>query len=419
MRSELNELHDRQLEETVLSCALVCPDELSNPWAQMPSEVFYLESHRLIWDELNTFVKSSKGFDLAAFIHQLRLKGRYDLVQTTLGCVQNQFVASSFTPYTLWSSEYAKQLKSLYVKREKAKALGVYQMALAKNANDVDARLELEAVLLVLDSFLEPDQIDNDHELAMLIGEASKFPTGITDFDKDVKGLAAPGYNILAARPSVGKSAFARTVIRNAASRGVKVFWYSQDQAENQIYQLEIARMYNINSNNVSKMPLEERILAISNVKNKIWKNNVHLIARTLELSKLVSAIKLANPEFVVIDYLQIIPTGHTDEYAQITAASVALKSLAAELQIPFLILAQFNRQHKPGEVPQLSWLKGSGQIEADADMILGLDRDLQDPSGVSMVYVLKNKVGPTTSVSLKWNGKYASYEGIAPSYYD
>lgn len=413
MPAELSSLHDPDLEATFLGAIISYPDHLMEDWTYLPDEVFYRESHRKVWREIRIQHNRYGGLDLASLAAAFRENndvGTFtDVLQRVLGLGWGDYKPAAF-----YAPVYADRLKRFYVKREKAHALRKYEAQITEDPDDADARLELEMMLHVLDGMLEEEQGRDDEAIAKEMGLEGRYSTGFSDVDRITGGFARPGLNIIAARPSVGKSAFARTVIRKAAARGDRVLWYSKDQSENQIYELEMARALSIDSNEVRRLPLERRIAGIRHVRSDVWHGNVNLIDRPLPLSQLLTVAKTDQPDLIVIDYIQILDTGIDDEYESITAASKALKTLAFQLRIPILALAQFNRSHQPGKPPSMANLRGSGQLEQDADQVYALDRDttLQtDREQEATLYVLKNKTGGSGVATLHWRGKWASYE--------
>lgn len=411
--SELTGRNDRELELTVLACCFAYPECLDEPWAAMPTEVFYSERCREVWDEILKQYSAFGAFDFATVVAAFRVRGDTHIALDVLNPVV-QIFGGTYHPTSAYASLYAQQLKELYIVREKGKAALKFQDAIAKGQDQNEARLELDAVLTVLDSAIQNFDERSDEELAALIGSGARYETGFGDFDRLTGGMAKPGLNILAARPSVGKSALARAIIRNVAARGGRVLWYSQDQSENQILELEIARYLRSDTKQVQTMPPAEVAKAIRQVRERVWHDRVTLIDTPIRLDSLLTLVKTSTPSLVVIDYLQILDTGHSDEYESVTAASKALKTLAFTLRIPILALAQFNRGFERSKAPSLTNLRGSGQIEQDADQVWALDRDttlstLQEQEATW--YVLKNKVGATGSVTVHWRGRYASYE--------
>ena len=414
--AELIHRHDPDLELTLLACCFCYPDCLGEPWAAMTTEVFYGERNRHVWDEIQRQYAQHGSFDFATVVAAFRVRGDFTIALDVLNPLTQIFMGS-YHPTSAYAHLYAQQVKELYVVREKGKAALKYQAALAKGGDQNEARLELDAVLTVLDSAVQGFDERGDEELAALIGSGARYATGFGDFDRLTGGMAKPGLNILAARPSVGKSALARGIIRHVAARGDRVLWYSQDQSENQILELEIARYRKMDTRQVQKLPFNDVAASIRDVRDKVWHNRVTLVDTPVRLDNLLTLIKTNTPSLVVIDYLQILDTGHTDEYESVTAASKALKTLAFTLRIPILALAQFNRGFERGKAPSLTNLRGSGQIEQDADQVWALDRDttistLEEQEATW--HVLKNKVGATGTITIHWRGRYASYENAA-----
>jgi len=409
--------HDLQLERTYLGCCIVDPSLLHDEHAQMPTEVFYSEKHRILWKEIQNQFRTNGSLDFVTLTVAYRARGDTIMPQEVLFPIMVEF-DGTYHPTCAYAALYSDQLKRLYVDREKARAARDYERKISQGFNSQEARLELEAILRALDDTLDQPDEQTDEDLAAIIGGNSRYPTGFRDLDRRTGGFANPGLNIIAARPSVGKSAMARSIIRHAAQRGDRVVWYSKDQSENQILELEIARLRNTSTTAVRSMSQPDLLEAIREVRRVTWNNRVHLIDEPIPLGELLTVIRTNQPQLVVIDYLQILDTGHDDEYESITFASKALKTLAFQMRIPVLALAQFNRAHRHGSVPTMNNIRGSGQIEQDADQIYALERDTNRPSEDEQnadLYVLKNKVGPTAKIELHWRAKWASYENAAP----
>jgi replicative DNA helicase len=411
----------KSLERALIGSIMLNTEVLNESWALMPVEVFYFETHRHAWNLLNEMHKEFEYFDICLFAERLTQRhGVQTMLEITGILSSGEFSFQNLdVPSSVYAWSYALELKRLFVKRERAKATIEYHTKITENGDDSDARLELEAVLMVLDQMLKPDETISDEEIAALMGPTSYFPTGYPDIDVKLQGLSAPGLNILVAQSSVGKSSLARGMIRRAIRRGESVFYYSQDQASNQIYKLEAARLLQIDSNQVPYLPDQQRLDVTRRITQEVWCNRVKLIDYPLKLSQLCAAAKSSGCTFIVIDYLQIIDAGMNERFLNITETSMALKSLALQLRVPVLALAQFNRKFVQGEKPQMDWIDGSSQIEKDADIILAILRDKTNNNGNGNIIGMKNKTGGNIDVWVKWVGKYASYESMATDKYD
>lgn len=418
--SELIHRHDEGLEHTLLACVFAYPDCVGEPWANLSDDVFYLQSCRDVWGEVVKQYREHGAFDLstiaAAFIERGQGKRIHETLTRCVGVFEG-----NYHPSSAYAKDYARRLQALYIVREKGKAALRYQQAIAKGEDQGEAKLELDAVLSILDSAVQDYDERSDEELALLIGDGARLATGYVDFDNLCGGMASPGLNVLAARPSIGKSSLARGIIRNVAKKGLRVLWYSQDQSENQILELEIARYLRCDTQKVRKMSSREVADAIRAVRGVAWNGCVTLVDTPTRLPNLVTLAKTHLPDLMVIDYLQQIATGHSDEYERVSAVSATLKELAFSLRIPILAIAQFNRGFENGKIPSMSNLRGSGQIEQDADQIWALDRDTNlstTERQQAKWHVLKNKVGATGSVVVQWEPHWASYESAARGHF-
>lgn len=401
-------MHDFDLERLVLCCFLFYPDHFADPENSFPLEAFYSEQHRIVFSHMKAIQESTKELEYVALIMVLREAGHHRLIMNV--CIPMLGIMRSYEPECAYVKTHINTMLKLMIKRERDKALAKFKQDIHDGRDAIEAQMELDSVLMILNTYIhDQDEEELDELLDQL--EVSHLETGYYDLDKQIGGLANPGLNIIAARPSVGKSSFARGIITHV-SKFKKVYWYSQDQSRAQIYGLEATKR----GYDISKMTREQRAGFIHTVKNEYWHNNVILTDNPVPISQLITNIKLANPDVVVIDYLQIVRSSEKDEYDRVTTVCMELKTLSLQMKLPVIALAQFNRQFKKGDVPDMSWLRGSGQIEQDGDIILALDRDSDNLSEYTdaYLYVLKNKVGPRARVQLVWQSSAASYRNAS-----
>lgn len=402
------QLHDVELERLVLCDFLFYNENFDHADSAFPVEAFYLESHRTVFKQMRDSHREFGAVDYPSLVMQLREKGKAQLIMDVL--IPMLSIMNSYEPECAYMPLHVKTLLKFFVSRERQKTFAEFNKTVAEGGDAVEAQMLLEATLLALNSYLfEPEQEDVEEIAGEL--ETNFLPTGYYDLDRQIEGMPAPGLIVVAARPSVGKSAFARGIIEHV-SKTKRVYWYSQDQSRSQIYKLEATKQ----KLQIDKLNMEQKINFVRQVQNTVWHGNVELIDKPLPIGQLVSNIKLSMPDVVVVDYLQIVRSNESDEYDRITKVCQELKTLAFQMKIPIIALAQFNRQFKKGETPDMAWLRGSGQIEQDADMILAIERDTDDLSSTSaaQIHVLKNKVGPRTRVDLLWSRDRASFMNMA-----
>lgn len=255
---------------------------------------------------------------------------------------------------------------------------------------------------------------------------ASGLPTGFTDLDELTAGLHASELVIIAARPSVGKTAFSLSLTRHlVVEERVPVFFVSLEQSA-----LELAERMLCSHARVDSHRLRKGTLSAEDMEKLIEAGNALRSAKLfiddtpaqgmLRIAANARRLKRQHDiRLVVIDYLQLIePDNRRDpRHEQVAQISRRLKFLAKELEIPVIALAQVNRasEDRQDHRPRLSDLRESGSIEQDADAVLMLHRpDRYEPGqheGIIEVIVAKNRQGPVGEVTLAYVKQYMRFE--------
>ena len=261
--------------------------------------------------------------------------------------------------------------------------------------------------------------------------------TGFADLNDQMSGFQQGDLIILAARPSVGKTAFALTLARNAAvEAGVGMAIFSLEMSKMQLAQ----RLLSVET----KVDLHK--LRTGRLRDEDWMNLTHNIERLAQapiyiddtpgISVLEARAKARRLQrehgvgMVIIDYLQLM-SGHIRTQSreqEISHISRGLKAMAKELDVPVLALSQLSRavESRTDRRPQLSDLRESGSLEQDADVVMFIYRpemyDLKSPDGESLeglaqIIIGKQRNGPVGSVDLMWNKESATYEAMAPGW--
>jgi replicative DNA helicase len=270
-------------------------------------------------------------------------------------------------------------------------------------------------------------------------GTLSGVETGYGDLNYLTGGLQEADMVILAARPSVGKTAMALGIARNAAIKGnTPVLIFSLEMAVQQLCQRFLCAEARVNSHNMRSGRLsEEDWSRLVNWTGKLAEAPI-FIDDTAGISVLELRAKSRRAKMehdiglIVIDYLQLMTSSErTDNREQqIASISRSLKGLAKELNVPVLACAQLSRavELRTDKRPQLSDLRESGSIEQDADVVMflhrpGLYRDV-DEEGNSLenkaeIIIGKQRNGPTGSVDLVWLPEYGRFEDREYLYLD
>ena len=261
--------------------------------------------------------------------------------------------------------------------------------------------------------------------------------TGFADLNDQMSGFQKGDLVILAARPSVGKTALALTLARNAAvEAGVGVAIFSLEMSKMQLAQRLLSAETKVDLHKLRTGRLrEEDWMHLTHNIDRLAQAPIH-IDDTPGISVLEARAKARRLQreygidMVIIDYLQLM-SGHARAQSreqEISHISRGLKAMAKELDVPVLALSQLSRavESRTDRRPQLSDLRESGSLEQDADVVMFIYRpemyDLKSPDGESLeglaqIIIGKQRNGPVGSVDLMWNKESATYEAMAPGW--
>lgn len=257
-------------------------------------------------------------------------------------------------------------------------------------------------------------------------GNVTGLPTGFIDLDYKTSGLQPSDLILIAARPSMGKTAFALNIAQYMAfKKGITVAMFSLEMSKEQFVNRLLAMESRVDS----------QALRTGNLKDEDWTKlvegadiigNSNLIIDDtpgISISELRSKCRKYKLEhdlgIIFIDYLQLMSgSGRTDSRQQeISEISRALKALARELNVPVVALSQLSRavEQRPDHRPMLSDLRESGAIEQDADVVMFLYRDDYyhkdtEKPGISEVIIAKQRNGPIGTVELVWLAQYTQF---------
>ena len=246
-------------------------------------------------------------------------------------------------------------------------------------------------------------------------GSVTGIPTGFSDLDRILLGMQRKDLILLAARPSVGKTALAVNIALNAAKSGSKVAIFSLEMSKTQLAQRMLSSLSLVNLKQLISGDITEweDIFEASSIiaGNSIYMDDTAGISITELRSKCRRLKADSGLDFIMIDYLQLMTSEGRNENRQqeISTISRNLKALAKELDVPILALSQLSRDsEKSGRKPKLSDLRESGAIEQDADVVILLYReDYQNEEAevknqIELI-IAKHRNGETGSVELNF----------------
>ncbi|MCQ2519673.1 MAG: replicative DNA helicase [Lachnospiraceae bacterium] len=276
------------------------------------------------------------------------------------------------------------------------------------------------------------NQLDKIAIAAKNKGQVTGIPTGFLDLDYRTAGLQPSDLILVAARPSMGKTAFALNIAQNVAMKAKKCMAiFSLEMSKEQL----VNRMFSLQSG------VDAQKLRIGNLSDAEWEQLVIgageigesklIIDDTpgISISELRSKCRKYKLEFglslVMIDYLQLMTgsSGSKDisRQQEISDISRSLKSLARELNVPVIALSQLSRavEQRPDHRPMLSDLRESGAIEQDADVVMFIYRDDYynkdtDKKGISEIIIAKQRNGPIGTVELAWLPELTKFANLS-----
>jgi len=271
--------------------------------------------------------------------------------------------------------------------------------------------------------------IDQMQERFSRKGQLSGIPTGFFHLDKKTDGLQLREMAIIAARPSIGKTAIAIAIAEHAAIKSkVPTLFISLEMSKEAIFRRTVSTIGSVPMQNLKSGDLTEGDMrAMSNASGKIANSPLWFLdgSSTQSISSITANIRRAvrkhKVQLVIIDYLQKVKAADRSEKRTYEVAEVSgkLKDIAVQTNTAMLCLAQLNRESEKdkGRQPRLTDLADSGQIERDADLVMLLDRDRKVPSGEAAIIIAKQRDGECGLVSLWYEGKFCRFSDPSPSF--
>ena len=440
--------HNLDAEKGVLGSILLDPNLADDVALVLRPEDFYAEANEKLYRHLLAMHDDGKRIDATLLLERLRSTGDLELIG---GAAYIGEVAHS-VPYASNAVYYAEIVRAKATLRALIHASteilrDAYEPTL--DPRELVGRAE-EQIFAVHDE-RSTDQIttieDLMHEAFARIdaqlehGGSTGVPTGFTDLDKLTGGLHDSEFVVLAARPSMGKTALATNIAEYVAiEANVATLFVSLEMARLELAQRMLCSQGRIDANKFRSGFLNgddrNKLVEASNKMSKVPLFVDDTPARTVtEIAACARRLKRKNNlGLVVIDYLQLIQPDDPRDPRQEQVAKMArrLKALARELKIPVLCLAQLNRQveqGKEGHRPRLSHLRESGAIEQDADVVMFVHREEyyhtreeameKGLCGQADIMVAKQRNGPTGDIKLAWFGNFTRFENLSQKPYD
>lgn len=429
---------DVESEASCLAAVLLSRDALMKVLELLRPADFYLTQHQIIFEAIVDLEKKNLPVDLITLKQRLTDKGMLDKIggDGFLAELYRIVATSANAEY------YARRVKDLSLRRQ---LISVTAAITEKCYNPVNDTYELmdeaeRAIFDVTERRISSDFREIEEIVDSTLGTIEKMfrekravtgtPTGFTELDELLTGLHAAELLILAARPSVGKTALALNMLNHIVLKEKKpaLFFSLEMPAEQLASRLlcieSLVDSQKVRVGHISSDELQKLITAGEKLKNApVYIDDTPAIT-IFEIR--AKARRLAQKEplgLIVVDYLQLISSdSRADRQNQISEISRGLKMIARELSVPVLALSQLSRavESRTDQRPQLSDLRESGAIEQDADVVMFIyreDRVKKDPTpekkGVAEIMIAKQRNGPIGNIELMFWDKYTKFASL------
>jgi replicative DNA helicase len=446
--------HSVEAEDSVLGSMLIDPNATVRVAGLLSKEDFYQHQHGMLYDALLAVYERHGSLDVALvddylqdhhLLEDLESRGTYggrmgwliDLITRTPTSVHAEHYANVVEEYAVRRrliTAGGRIANIAYDQKTAVTAITEAQAALLEATNRKGVQEALPMSVLMERFVRDVENRRGGDIFASSDEEGAPVSTGFFDFDALTGGLHPGDLNIVAGRPGTGKTALALMVGLHAAEQGVPTAMFSLEMSHDQLSQRMVATRTNLDvqslrlglvteadwqtslevSDHLAQLPLHvDDTPALSHV-------DLHYRAKRLQFHH---GIRL-----VIIDYLQLVHGTHAGRFgreAEVAEVSNGLRTMAREMRVPVLALAQMNRrvEYRKGR-PQLSDLRESGAIEQDADMVVFLYREEDEedaggfasPSTTTEVIVAKHRNGPTGAFHLLFEPKSTRFENMAKS---
>lgn len=426
-----------EAERSILGCMLLDKESISTVTELLKGEDFYREDHREIFEAVMDLFDRAEPIDIITVSEQLKSRGTLE----STGGLDNLANMANLVPTTSNARHYAKIVEEKSMMRRLIKTSSeimnmgyeateevTYVLDRAeKGIFDILQKRNTQGFTHIKDVLV--DAFDRLEELYNSKGYVTGIPTGFLDLDYKTAGLHNSDLILIAARPAMGKTAFALNIAQYAAVH---------KQVPVAIFSLEMAKDQLVNRMLCSEVLVDAQRMRTGKLEDDDWQKvamalgpmseapiyiddtpgtsimDIRAKCRRLKLEK--------NLGLVVIDYLQLMQGRGKNENRQqeISEISRSLKIMAKEINVPVICLSQLSRgpESRTDHRPMLSDLRESGAIEQDADIVMFLYRDDYynpdtEKKNVAEVILAKHRSGSTGTVELLWMGQYTKFANL------
>ncbi len=441
-KSVLTIPHDFEAEQAVLGAIIFNNQTMTDVAGILTPNSFHEESHRHIYRAMLELVDGNQPIDEIILGDQLKELGKlediggYAYLAELVDCVPSSgnivYYARIIQEHALLRDLISTTSDISRKSRDPQQSISELLAEAENKITEIATRTATKSYSHIKDILLT--NFDKLEEISKTKSEITGLPTGFMDLDRITSGLQPSDLIIVAARPSMGKTALALNIatyvsIRNESQGAVLMF--SLEMSKEQLAMRMLTSESRIDSHKMRTGNLEQEDwdklakatdrLSVApmyiNDASNITPYEVATICKQLN-KELENGISL-----IVLDYMQLMQGNRktNSREQEIAEISRSLKGLAKDLNVPVIALSQLNRalENRSDKRPQLSDLRESGSIEQDADIILFIYRDEvynedSEKKGIAEIIISKHRNGPTGMIELVFTGKHTKFANIS-----
>ena len=429
-----------EAEQSVLAACMLNPDAVEEVVARLAPEHFFRPAHQIIFSSILNLHLRNLPIDQISLAENLKAQGQLEAAggkSYLLDLADNTFALTNWLTH-------ADIVKRMYILRGLIVA-STQITALAYDAPDDlnEVVEEAERTLFgvteqrVSSSFthindLLTQAMEEIDAISRNKNELNGVPTGFKDLDNLLHGLRGGDLVILAARPGVGKTSFALNLAVNAAEAHYPVAFFSLEMSISQLVQRIMCseariKLESVRSGNVTEADwaaLGDAMGRLSSL--KLYIDDTPSLSILEARAKARRELRNETKGLIVVDYLQLMQPPQTrrdgNRAVEVGEISRGLKVLAKEMNMPVIALSQLSRaieQRGKDKRPMLSDLRESGSIEQDADIVMFIDRSMDEIEaesdnrpewGTAKIIVAKHRNGATRDITLAWNPENTTF---------
>jgi replicative DNA helicase len=429
--------HSTEAEQSVIGAMLMSRDEISRVSEVITGEDFYAKQYGILFDAMVELNDEGKPVDLIILQERLKEKGapaeiyNLEFIKDAMSMVQTSVNAKRYAEIVAEKATLRKLIRAneeiankCYAQNDTLESIlensekSIFDIVQKRNNNDF---VPIRQVVMNAMNMIE--------EASKQKGAVTGIATGFIDLDFKTAGFQPSDLILVAARPSMGKTAFVLNIAQHVAFH---------DNKSVAIFSLEMSKEQLVNRLLSLESKVNSQAIRTGNMKDDEWERLIEsadIIGRSkliiddtpgISIGELRSKCRRYKIEYdlqmIIIDYLQLMSGSGKSESRQqeISDISRSLKALARELHVPVIALSQLSRavEQRPDHRPMLSDLRESGAIEQDADVVMFIYRDDYynkdtELKNVAEIIIAKQRNGAIGTINLAWLPDYTQFANL------